>query len=1273
MTGTTITTSSTVGISLTVASQNPVTVAPSGTINVAGSYASAIYAELGVPGTLANDGVLQAANGYGVRFRAGGTITNGSASDTKALISGGVHGVRFDIHGTTKLTNFGTITNTGTGSGIYGLSSGTIVNGSTSDVVALIAGYQNGINVTGLSSTITNFATISASGSSSDGIYIRQGGLVTNGDATHTKASIIGVEFGLNVAHGEGTVHNFGTIAGSGPQGRGVNLNAGGTVINGSTADHAAYILAAGPRTGLYIGGSAGTVINFGTIKSTGRSGVVLIPGGTVTNGSAADTKALITGARNGVYMRADVASEVFNFGTIAGAEKSGVSIYQDGKITNGSTADTVALITGGSGIYLGSGTIANFGTVTGTLNSGISVGESALITNGDATHKNALISSTATGSPHSALNVNLGAATINNFGTIKSPSASAIHLNSGGTIANGSAVDTTALIQGSTSGSSVYVKAGQTTINNFGTIGNAATGASGIYLGVGGSIVNGSAASTKASIIGGSGTTGNAIFVHSGSASIVNFGKISGGRTGVDFGSDGTVGATGTIVNGSTVVTTSLITGSSHGIFASGSIGVSNFATIAASTSSSVYLASGGSIVNGSSADTKASIIGDGTNGTGIFVGTGTATVTNLATVSGGGTGINFGNNGTVGSSGTVVNGSAAVTTAKIIGGSGTIGTGIFISSGSLGVSNFGTISGGNTGINFGTNGSVKATGTVVNGSTAVTTSLITGSSNGIFASGSIGVANFASIKASIFDGIFLGSGGSITNGSAADTKAAIIGGGGTSGSGIFVSAGAATVTNLATISSGGEGINFGNNGTVGASGSVVNGNSAVTTAKIIGGSGTTGGGIFISMGSVAVSNFATIAGGGDGINFGTNGTSAATGSVVNGSTADTSASITGYFNGVFASGAIPITNFAMIKSTNTGVFLKNGGSVTNGSVNDEQAAIIGGSGTIGNGIFVNSGTANISNFGTIGTGGTGVNFFTNGSTSVTGTIVNGSATDKKALITGSFSAISANSGQVKVSNFGMLSGNVAISLTNGTISSAGTVENFGSIVSSLGMGGTAIQFGDQADRLILHSGASIVGKVSGGGGSNTLELASGGSGTVGSIGASFVGFTALAVDSGSTWTLTGGNTIGSVSNVGALTLASSASLHVTTAVDPASTGIFKLDASSVLEVLADKGTSDKIQFIGTGELIVDKAANFGTNVGKTTYNGPLIQTFTAGDSIDLKDIAASGTLSFTAATGLLQINDGAAAVATLKFENAAPGFQGKDDGTGHLLITHS
>jgi hypothetical protein len=477
----------------------------------------------------------------------------------------------------------------------------------------------------------------------------------------------------------------------------------------------------------------------------------------------------------------------------------------------------------------------------------------------------------------------------------------------------------------------------------------------------------------------------------------------------------------------------------------------------------------------------------------------------------------------------------------------------------------------------------------------------------------------------------------------------------------------------NFAKISGGGTGVNFNNNGTVGASGTVVNGSSAVTTAKIIGGSGTIGAGIFISSGSLGVSNFGTVSGGSTGISFGTK----ATGTVVNGSTAVTTSLITGNGNGVLANGSIGVANFGSIAATVNGVFLGSGGSIVNGSAADTKASIIGGgSGTVGNGIFVNSGTAHISNFGTIatiGTGGIGVHF--NGTTSSPGTVVNGSATDTKALITGSFSAIFANGGQMKVTNYGTMSGNTAISLANGTVGSAATVENFGSIVSNFGAGGTAIRFGDLADRLILHPGASIVGQVFGGAGNNTLELASGGGGTVGSIGANFIGFTALAVDGGTTWTLTGNNAIGTVTDNGSLTLAPLASLHVTTAVDPASTGIFKLDASSLLEVLADKGISNKIQFIGTGELIVDKAANFGTNVGKATYNGPLIQSFTSGASIDLKDISASATLSYTAATGLLQISNAAIAVATLKFDNATPslGFHGADDGTGHLLITHS
>ena len=342
--------------------------------------------------------------------------------------------------------------------------------------------------------------------------------------------------------------------------------------------------------------------------------------------------------------------------------------------------------------------------------------------------------------------------------------------------------------------------------------------------------------------------------------------------------------------MNGSTAVTTSLITGSSNGIFANGSIGVTNFASITANTFDGINLGSGGSIANGSAADTKASIIGGaGTSGSGIFVGAGAATVTNFATISSGGDGHRFRQQ--------------RHRWKQRHGGKRQLCRDHcqdhrrqrhywhrnFYQLRIAWCQQFwdGQRRQYRDQFRFERHGKGDRNGG--EWQHRVTTSLITGSSNGIFASGSIGVTNFASIAASTFNGIFLGSGGSIVNGSAADTKASIIGAG-TSGSGIFVSAGAATVTNLATISGGGSGIGFGNNGTVEAR-MVVNGSSAVTTAKIIGGSGTVGAGIFVSTGSVAVTNLATIAGAGDGINFGANGTSVATGRVVNGSTADTTA----------------------------------------------------------------------------------------------------------------------------------------------------------------------------------------------------------------------------------------------------------------------------------------------------------------------------------------------------------------------------------------------
>jgi hypothetical protein len=112
-------------------------------------------------------------------------------------------------------------------------------------------------------------------------------------------------------------------------------------------------------------------------------------------------------------------------------------------------------------------------------------------------------------------------------------------------------------------------------------------------------------------------------------------------------------------------------------------------------------------------------------------------------------------------------------------------------------------------------------------------------------------------------------------------------------------------------------------------------------------------------------------------------------------------------------------------------------------------------------------------------------------------------------------------------------------------------------------------------------------------------------------------------------------------------------------------------------LDIAAYLGTNLKMQFLGstpTNELIIDNAANFGVNVGLSSYAGPLLEGFAAGDEIFLKGIG-NAVLNYSAATGDLQITSAGKAVATLLFQNSSLGA-----GTFHVsvvssgsLITHS
>jgi hypothetical protein len=140
----------------------------------------------------------------------------------------------------------------------------------------------------------------------------------------------------------------------------------------------------------------------------------------------------------------------------------------------------------------------------------------------------------------------------------------------------------------------------------------------------------------------------------------------------------------------------------------------------------------------------------------------------------------------------------------------------------------------------------------------------------------------------------------------------------------------------------------------------------------------------------------------------------------------------------------------------------------------------------------------------------------------------------------------------------------------------------------------------------------------------------------------------------------------------------ANGGTLAIAGTIDPTSTGVFQIDASSLLELAADQGAADKMKFLGVGgELIIDDATKFGLQVGSVAYTGPLIENFASGDKILLKNVVPSGlTPQYDAATGVLQVSKASINVASLMFDNTTLGtgaFHLAGDGHGHAVLTHS
>lgn len=178
----------------------------SGTINLNAANAYGLYAQNG--GTATNSGTIKlnsSGTAYGMYGSGGAKLTNNSSINGKAENAYGMYG--------SNMTNGGTISITGTGTGAsYGMRStgGTVSNTGQIEVTAS-QGY--GISLTG-SGTATNLGTITVTGTGSDTSYGMYGSggakLINNGTINVNSTS--GTAVGMYATGSGSSITNTGNI-----------------------------------------------------------------------------------------------------------------------------------------------------------------------------------------------------------------------------------------------------------------------------------------------------------------------------------------------------------------------------------------------------------------------------------------------------------------------------------------------------------------------------------------------------------------------------------------------------------------------------------------------------------------------------------------------------------------------------------------------------------------------------------------------------------------------------------------------------------------------------------------------------------------------------------------------------------------------------------------------------------------------------------------------------------------------------------------------------
>ena len=541
----TISTTISGGVNLTnPAYASPLTISATGAVVASFTSASAVYGpSSGGPWRVVNHGSVEetGSNSFGINLTDGGFVSNGGGV-TASFVAINITGLRGTV------VNSGTVDSPGSnGTGIILHDGGSVSNSGD------VTGAGTGIFITGSAGAVNNLGTVDSEAPLyRSGVYLGNGGRVTNGSHSDTSALIEAQWTGVDLTSGGslinfGTIESLGTMSGTlGHKGLAVFMPHGGDVVNHGLIEAANFTaIYIGGSLGAPVSGAVGTVTNSGTVESTGRTGIALDAGGVVTNSGRVESDA---------------------------EYKTGVYLNGGGKVFNGPSGATGALIEAawlGVNIFDG-GTLANYGTVesTGTAAGTAGRGLAVFMPKGGDIVNHRLIEATYftaiyMGGSHGAPNPGaLGSLT--NFGTVESGSADAIGLAEGGVVVNGATGDTSALIEGGTNSVAIYIGASNNTINagatatltNFGTIENNTTMHSAVILAAGGTLHNNGKKALVEGGLNGFSTNGNG--GSGGPGTLVNSGTVEGTTgSGVRLGDGGIVSNTG-LIEGATGITVS-------------------------------------------------------------------------------------------------------------------------------------------------------------------------------------------------------------------------------------------------------------------------------------------------------------------------------------------------------------------------------------------------------------------------------------------------------------------------------------------------------------------------------------------------------------------------------------------------------------------------------------------------------------------------------------------------------------------------------------------